>query len=119
MMVDGVRTPGWFVECGADAATPFFKRGFGEVPLDYRPPAVGSATAAGGGAAERLHLLYKPFGTVYGPVVPPAGFIRESLREILAGVYGMRTPLSSRCGVGALATLRVDARGQVGLGGAA
>lgn len=114
MMADGVRTPGWFIECGDDDAPPFLKRGFAEVPLEYRPPGVGrqlhgtETETDADVKPERLRLLYKPFGSVYPPVVLNTRFVLQALREILVAVYGLRDP--RRSGTYRLAgrTLRAD-----------
>jgi GNAT superfamily N-acetyltransferase len=83
MMADGVATPGWFIECGDDSAHVFMRQGFAELPLEWRPP-MDTATHP----AERLKLLYKPFGAAYPPVVLATRFVRRALCEILEAVYG-------------------------------
>jgi GNAT superfamily N-acetyltransferase len=91
MMADGVATAGWFIECDAGSARVFARAGFAELPLAWRPPAVGD----GEHAAEPLRLLYKPFGAVYAPPDLDARFVRRALREILAGVYRLDAPQAS------------------------
>lgn len=114
MMRDGVRTAGWFIECGNESAAAFRRCGFGEVPLDYRPPPVGETQAAGA-RPGRLRLLYKPFGAVYPPVALDASFVRGALREILATVYGLARPRHADTYRTACASLRVDANDRVAL----
>lgn len=95
MMADGGRASGWFIECGEESAAAFLRCGFAEVPLEYRPPAVGSAAPAG--TPERLRLLYKPFGLACRPSHLEARFVLRALREILRGVYGLATPARHPC----------------------
>jgi GNAT superfamily N-acetyltransferase len=125
MMADGVRTPGWFIECGDDSTGAFLSRGFAEVPLEYRPPAVGHdapgvsprRTQEGSSLRrdepERLHLLYKPFGAVYPPVQIDVRFVRRALRDILTAIYGLAAPARCTTWKLALRTLRAGADGRV------
>lgn len=101
MIRDAPRTPGWFIECGDDSIAPFLRAGFHEVQLDYRPPAVGGRSRA----AERLHLLYKPFGVPYGPPRLARRFVLDAIAAILKRVYGVKSPRSHRCYVRASASL--------------
>jgi GNAT superfamily N-acetyltransferase len=94
MVKDATGAEGWFIECDAVSAAPFIAVGFRELALDYRPPRVGAA--AGTGAAERLKLLYKRFGSTSGP--PPARrFVLEAVAAILRHVYGVRAPHAHAC----------------------
>jgi hypothetical protein len=95
MMADGGRASGWFIECGEESAAAFLRQGFAEVPLEYRPPAVGAASPAG--VPERLRLLYKPFGLACRPSRLDARFVLRALREILRSVYGIATPARHPC----------------------
>ncbi|HEY7238247.1 MAG TPA: GNAT family N-acetyltransferase [Burkholderiales bacterium] len=79
---------GWFIECDDEASVPFRHVGFHEVTLDYRPPALGGRNKA----TERLHLLYKPFGTVYAPPILERKFVLGAIAAILKRVYGVRSP---------------------------
>lgn len=93
MIRDVPRTNGWFIECDGEAIAPFRRVGFHEVPLDYRPPALrGQSTAT-----ERLHLLYKPFGTVYAPPLLARKFVLGAIAVILQRVYGVKSPRTHAC----------------------
>ncbi len=108
MMADGVAPdasrPGWFIECGEGPAAIFRRRGFADVPVDYRPPAL--APQPGGFPPAPLRLLYKPFGVVYSPPALDAGFVRRALREILGHVYAIAAPSRHPCYRRACASLR-------------
>lgn len=109
MMADGVATPGWFIECGDDSAPAFVRQGFAELPLDWRAPVDDAAHRA-----ERLRLLYKPFGAAYPPLVLGTRFVRRALREIVEGVYGFADARDCTAYRLACATLRAE-DGQVRL----
>jgi GNAT superfamily N-acetyltransferase len=102
MIRDAPGIPGWFIECGDDSATPFLRTGFHEVALDYRPPPVGGRRQA----AERLRLLYKPFGVPYGPPRLARRFVLGAVAAILKRVYGVKSPRSHPCYVRASASLK-------------
>lgn len=95
MLADGGRASGWFIECGEDSAAAFLRRGFVDVALEYRPPAVGAAAPAAG--PERLRLLYKPFGLACRASPPPPRRVLHALREILRDVYGVAAPTRHPC----------------------
>jgi GNAT superfamily N-acetyltransferase len=92
---------GWFIECGDEAIVPFLHVGFHEVALDYRPPALTDRKKA----AERLHLLYKPFGTVYAPPALERKFVLGAIEAILKRVYGVSSPRKHACYLRARASL--------------
>lgn len=116
MMVDGVApdstVPGWFIECADDSASVFLRRGFGKVPLDYRPPPILPGPQ---GPAQPLHLLFKPFGTVYDPPVLEHEFVLQALREILRHVYGIKRPAQHASYRRAAGSLANNVAGQVKL----
>jgi GNAT superfamily N-acetyltransferase len=93
MIRDVPGTNGWFIECDDEAIAPFRRVGFHEVPLDYRPPALRGRKKAG----ERLHLLYKPFGTVYVPPLLARKFVLSAIAVILQRVYGVKSPRTHGC----------------------
>ncbi|WP_050416351.1 GNAT family N-acetyltransferase [Azoarcus sp. CIB] len=95
MRQDGTSAEGWFIECGAEAVAVFRHIGFIDVPCDYRPPAVGEASP--GGAPERLHLLFKPFGMRREPDRLERDFVSRALREILCSVYAIGNPEAASC----------------------
>ncbi|NMF89819.1 GNAT family N-acetyltransferase [Aromatoleum petrolei] len=95
MRQDGTSAEGWFIECGTESAAVFRHVGFVEVPCDYRPPAVGGGPA--GGAPERLHLLFKPFGMRRAPDRLDRNFVFRALREILCFVYAIGNPAAAAC----------------------
>lgn len=101
MIRDAAGANGWFVECGDESLAPFLRAGFRELRLDYRPPAVGAAPER----AERLHLLYKPFGTPYDPPQPTRRFVLDAIAAILERVYAVEAPRAHRCYVRASASL--------------
>jgi GNAT superfamily N-acetyltransferase len=111
LMADGVRVPGWFIECGEASAPAFRRVGFADVPLRWSPPTVGETRVP----AEPLHLLYKPFGPVDARPVLDATFVRRALSAILRGVYGVARPSRSATWRLATSTLAVDGQGGVRL----
>jgi GNAT superfamily N-acetyltransferase len=111
MMRDSATADGWFIECGDESQPPFLRVGFREVPVEYRPPAVGDAAgdavrngpdeagrirAATGGLSgdepERLHLLYKRFGEPFESPVIGREFLLDSIAAILLHVYRVAVP---------------------------
>ena len=116
MMVDGVAAdstvPGWFIECADDSAPVFLRQGFGKVPLDYCPPSILPAPQR---PAEPLHLLFKPFGTAFGPLVLKHEFVLQALREILRHVYGIKRPTQHASYRRAASSLASNGTGQVQL----
>jgi GNAT superfamily N-acetyltransferase len=102
MIRDAPGAKGWFIECGDESVAPFLNTGFHEVPLAYRPPALGNRKKS----AERLRLLYKPFGVMYEPPRLPRRFVLGAISAILKRVYGVTAPRSHRCYVRARASLR-------------
>lgn len=99
MVRDSRQAQGWFIECGDEVAIIFLKAGFAEVPLVYRPPAVGNELdpQAIRRAPERLHLLYKPFGLPRPLCHLRKSFVLRALAEILRHVYGIVTPPRHAC----------------------
>lgn len=93
MIRDASGADGWFIECGDDVLPLFLKVGFCELCVDYRPPAVGRRTAP----AERLHLMFKPFGLPYERPAPTREFVLDAIAEILRTVYGVAAPHAHRC----------------------
>jgi len=102
MVRDVPGAKGWLVECGDESIAPFLRVGFHELPLDYRPPALRSRE----NGREQLHLLYKPFGTVYEPPRLQRRFVLDAIAAVLKRVYGVKTPRSHPCYVRASASLR-------------
>jgi hypothetical protein len=95
---------GWFIECGDEAIAPFLHVGFHEIALDYRPPALRGRKKA----AEPLHLLYKPFGTVYAAPTLERKFVLAAIAAILKRVYGISSPRKHACYLRATASLERD-----------
>ena len=102
MIRDVPGAKGWLIECGDESIAPFLRVGFHELRLDYRPPALPSRK----NGRERLHLMYKPFGTVYEPPRPQRRFVLDAIAAVLKRVYGVKTPRSHPCHVRASASLR-------------
>jgi GNAT superfamily N-acetyltransferase len=98
MMRDNSRVEAWMIECGDESVKPFARVGFVEIPVAYFPPAVGvTARATSRTQHERLHLLYKPFGSTYGGEAPSAQVVLGSVASILRGVYDVRSPRRHAC----------------------
>ncbi len=116
MMRDSATADGWFIECGDESVPPFLRVGFREVPVEYRPPAVGDAAgdavcdgadeASRIGAAtgkvrrdepERLHLLYKQFGEPFESPVIGREFLLDSIAAILNHIYRVAVPRRHPC----------------------
>ena len=95
MMLDATKAEGWFIECGSESVNVFRRAGFAEVPLEYRPPAVGESRASS--PPERLFLLYKPFGVAHWPLRLSRSFVLGTLQEILHDVYGVAAPRRHQC----------------------
>jgi hypothetical protein len=95
MVEDGTGARGLYLECAGQLERDIFVKprfGFYELDVPYTQPAAASVTAL---AAERLHLLYKPFGRVYRqPELSTAGFL-DAMREIVTVVYGVEDADSS------------------------
>lgn len=140
MIRDDTKAEGWFVECGDESVDAFLRADFAEVPVEYRPPVVGSASRVGRGEPaspssrpetvgggrpagrktrpaaappERLHLLYKPFGIPRPPLTLPARFVLRALREMLRHVYAVAAPTGHPTYRSARDTLRTDRDGRV------
>ncbi len=96
MLRDGAGADGWFVECGDASLEPFLHVGFARIAGDYRPPRVGAGAAAAG-AAERLHLLHRPFGQPFGHARPSRAFVLDSVAAILRHVYRVADPRRHAC----------------------
>ncbi|WP_407280253.1 GNAT family N-acetyltransferase [Aromatoleum evansii] len=109
MRQDGTSAESWFIECGTESVAVFRHVGFVEVPCDYRPPAVGGGPP--GGAPERLHLLFKPFGMRRAPDRLDRNFVCRALREILCFVYAIGNPAAAACYRRVLRTLADGERG--------
>jgi GNAT superfamily N-acetyltransferase len=114
MMRDSATADGWFIECGDESVQPFLRVGFREVPVEYRPPAVGDATrevrdgadagridAATGGVSydrpERLHLLYKRFGAPFESPMIEREFLLDCIVAILSRIYRVAAPRRHPC----------------------
>jgi hypothetical protein len=95
MIRDGTQADGWFIECGDDSAPIFLRAGFGEVPLEYRPPMCGARGLRESG--ERLHLLYKRFGMATQPICITRSRLLAALHEILRDVYEIPVPHAHPC----------------------
>ena len=93
MIRDATRAEGWFVECDQRSMRPFLATGFREVPVEYRPPTVGTGESR---APERLRLLYKAFGAAAAPRLTRS-FVLACVADILREVYGMRQPRRHGC----------------------
>ena len=65
--------------------------GFRELVVDYRQPAFEDGSAS---ADHPLHLLYKPFGRVYGDVELRTDEFLPTLEDILRDVYEIAEPRS-------------------------
>ncbi|HJV28635.1 MAG TPA: GNAT family N-acetyltransferase [Aromatoleum sp.] len=113
MMRDGPRAQGWYIECGDDSAVVFLRAGFGEVPLEYRPPA--RADGAAQETGERLHLLYKRFGMRTESDHITRSELLAALNEILMHVYGISWPRVHPCYRIAMNSLPRTASGTVRL----
>lgn len=86
MVRDNPDSGGWYLECNTDInRETFAKVGFFELDVPYEQP----ATAASGSRtpALSLHLLYKPFGSVYRPPVIPRDEFLTAVAEIYSVIY--------------------------------
>jgi hypothetical protein len=96
MVEDATGARGLYVECAGQLERDIFVKprfGFHELDVPYTQPAAAGMSAL---AAERLHLLYKPFGRVYEqPELSTTDFL-DAMREIITVVYGVQVADSSQ-----------------------
>lgn len=97
MLRDRSSAQGWFIETGPESRAIFVHCGFQEIDVDYRPPAVGRPARAQRDHPERLHLLYKPFGSVHTPIAVPRAELLDGVAEVLDHVYGVNAPRRHEC----------------------
>lgn len=96
MVEDVTGARGWYVECAGQLDRDIFVKprfGFHELDVPYTQPAGAGMSVL---AAERLHLLYKPFGRVYEPPELSATQFLDAMREIITVVYGVQDTESSQ-----------------------
>jgi len=96
MLRDSSRATGWLIEVGSESIEVFSSVGFQEIAKDYSPPRVGS-TRMRVAEPERLHLLYKPFGSVHAPNVLSRKAVLDGIAAILEHVYGVDRPRQHPC----------------------
>ncbi len=104
MIRDSEEAQYWYIECvpGSPEETIFQRLGFAPVPVEYYQPPL----SGGEGLALRVTLLMKRLGCDYGRAeFPPAGFL-DDLKVLLAEVYRLKDPESSRSFQVAKATLK-------------
>ena len=95
MVRDGTRARGWYIECaGRTERDIFLKLGFRELDVDYIQPSLPGRNINSPG--RPLHLLYKPFGRVYGDaqqtmVITKSAFL-QAIREIYQSIYDIEKP---------------------------
>jgi GNAT superfamily N-acetyltransferase len=96
MIEDTTDARGLYIECSGELERDIFVKprfGFYELDVPYTQPAAAGVAVL---SADRLHLLYKPFGRVYEqPELSTADF-QDAMAEILTVVYGVEDPRSSR-----------------------
>lgn len=97
MLRDRSHAEGWLIETGPESRNIFLRCGFQEVEVDYRPPPVGSRARWGRAAPERLHLLYKPFGSVHSAVALTDAELLDAVASVLELVYGVKAPRQHAC----------------------
>lgn len=91
MVGDGTAAVGWYIECGDTSSAELFGRvGFVELAIDYRKPAAPGVPQQGQG--RRLHLLYKPFGRVYGLPRIQRRALLSAMRDWYVHVYRVANP---------------------------
>jgi GNAT superfamily N-acetyltransferase len=94
MVRDDPSNAGWYIECGEHTDRAKFARyGFRTLAVDYHQPLIPrSASAESAGLA--LHLLYKPFGRVYGDGSLRSADLLAAVGDILRSVYDVEQPLA-------------------------
>jgi GNAT superfamily N-acetyltransferase len=95
MIKDSTGANGWFIECDPHSRAAFVACGFVDLPVDYRPPTVGDGSSRG--ECERLHLLYKPFGSPVATRAPDRRAVLGCVADILRHVYRVRDPERHDC----------------------
>ena len=95
MIKDATDATGWFIECDPHSMPAFVACGFVDLPVDYRPPTVGDDPRRE--PRERLHLLYKPFGSAVGMRAPDRRAVLACAADILRHVYRVRDPERHDC----------------------
>jgi hypothetical protein len=85
MVRDHTRAQGWYIECEDEPARAAFTNpdiGFHELDVTYLQP-----RRKGGDHDRPLHLLYKPFGRVYGPPTIPVRVLLRAVKELHQSMY--------------------------------
>ena len=104
MVRDDPSVSGWYIECAENTERAKFARyGFRTLAVDYRQPLIPQSASARV-AGHALHLLYKPFGRVYGGETLRTADLIAALGDILRYVYNVRAARASELPVDRRAT---------------